>query len=722
MPPANYFEFGVDKIGSTMSTHALALDAVIKSDLHNIMLQSGSGASAVYIKTDNKVGIANSAPSEALDVTGYAHASSGYKTGSYGMVIDTSGNFTGVKGTLTGNLIVDNDTLFVDSSNNNIGIGTTSPESGYKLHIVGNTRIEGNITVNGTTTVVNTNVQDTERLEVINDGTGPAARIIQKGAQIILEVLDGSNNCFVIEDGGHVLIGGAADSTYQLDVSGNAHFINNVDISGNTDISGNLNVGGNADISGSLTCSSMNIDGNFGVAGDFDLSGNFRILTDKFVVDPAGNVSAAGNLDISGNFNVAGDKFNVNATNGDTDILGILDVSGNFNVAGDKFNVNATNGDTDILGILDVSGNFNVAGNKFNVDATNGNTDILGILDVSGNFNVATDKFTVDATNGNTTIDGTLHIDNNFFIDNDGINVFNIDAATGTTEIIGELYVDGNFYIADDKFTVDATTGETNVAGHFNVASDRFTVNFESGDTSVAGILDVTGDFNVAADKFTVNSESGDTVVGGTLTLAGNFAVDTDVLFVDVTNNKVGINGITPGYELDVSGSIATNYAIMFNSGTDGAFGHRDNNNATSFALLQTSGGQTTINCKAGAGNIEFKHGSSVAQQQFDSSGNVIIQGNLFSYSDARIKTNVVTIPNALDKVLSLRGVTYNMIKDVEIDPENAIRHIGVIAQEVEAVLPEAVKEENGIKTVAYGNIVGLLIEAIKDLKDQMNK
>ena len=160
----------------------------------------------------------------------------------------------------------------------------------------------------------------------------------------------------------------------------------------------------------------------------------------------------------------------------------------------------------------------------------------------------------------------------------------------------------------------------------------------------------------------------------------------------------------------------------MFNSGTDGAFGHRSNNNGTDFALLQSSTGKTIINCKAGAGNIEFKHGDGTIKQEFDSSGNVIIQGNLFSYSDARIKTNVETIPNALDKVLSLRGVTYNMIKDVEIDPENAPKHLGVIAQEIEAVIPEAVKEENGIKTVAYGNIVGLLIEAIKEIKDQMNK
>jgi hypothetical protein len=196
------------------------------------------------------------------------------------------------------------------------------------------------------------------------------------------------------------------------------------------------------------------------------------------------------------------------------------------------------------------------------------------------------------------------------------------------------------------------------------------------------------------------------------------------VLFVDVTSNRVGINDATPEHALDVTGDIAITQAIMFNNSTDGAFGHRSCNNATDYALKQTSAGITKINCKAGAGNIQFTHGDAggVAKQEFDSNGNVIIQGNLFSYSDARIKTNVETISNALDKVISIRGVTYNMIKDVENDPDNAPKHIGVIAQEIESVIPEAVKEENGIKTVAYGNIVGLLIEAIKELKDQIQK
>jgi len=720
MPPVpNYFEFGVDRVGATLSTHATIYDAIIKSD-NNVILQSGNNASAVFIKkTDNKVGISNSAPSEALDVTGFIEATSGYKTGDYGMVIDSSGNFTGVKGTLTGDLLVDNDTFFVDSTNNNVGIGTSSTDSNFKLHVKGNARIEGNITVNGTTTIVNTDVQNTERLDITNDGTGPAAIIKQTGAEQILKILDGDNICFLIEDDGHVLIGGAPDSDYQLDVSGNSHFINNVDISGNTDISGNLNVGGNADISGSLTCSSMNINGDFGVAGNFDLSQNFRILTDKFVIDPSGNVSTVGNVTVNTN------KFIIESTTGNTDIAGTVDISGNVAVNTDKFIIEATTGNTDIAGTVDISGNVAVNTDKFIIEATTGNTDIAGTVDISGNVAVNTNKFNIDATTGNTGIAGQLDLSKNLVIN---VDKFIVDHATGNTDIAGTVDISGNVAVNSDKFMIEAATGNTDIAGTVDISgnvavnSDKFTVVSSTGNTGIAGTVDISGNVAVNTDKFTVAASTGNTVVAGTLTLAGNLAIDTDVLFVDVTSNKVGINDSTPEFELDVSGNIATNNAIMFNNSTNGAFGHRSNNNGTDCALIQSSTGKTTINCKTGSGNIEFKHGDGIVKQEFDSSGNVIIQGNLFSYSDARIKTNVETIPNALEKVISLRGVTYNMIKDVEIDPENAQKHIGVIAQEIEAVIPEAVKEENGIKTVAYGNIVGLLIEAIKDLNDQINK
>jgi hypothetical protein len=81
---------------------------------------------------------------------------------------------------------------------------------------------------------------------------------------------------------------------------------------------------------------------------------------------------------------------------------------------------------------------------------------------------------------------------------------------------------------------------------------------------------------------------------------------------------------------------------------------------------------------------------------------------NFVSSSDARLKSEVETIADALALVSALRGVRFTM---------DGCRQVGVIAQEVETVLPEVVREgEAGQLSVAYGNITGLLIEAVKEL------
>ena len=92
--------------------------------------------------------------------------------------------------------------------------------------------------------------------------------------------------------------------------------------------------------------------------------------------------------------------------------------------------------------------------------------------------------------------------------------------------------------------------------------------------------------------------------------------------------------------------------------------------------------------------------------------------GNITAYSDLRLKENIEVIPNALSKVKTLRGVTYN-----RKDFTNKNRQAGVIAQEVEKVLPEVVQiNDEGIKSVAYGNMIGLVVEAIKELSDKVNR
>ena len=104
-----------------------------------------------------------------------------------------------------------------------------------------------------------------------------------------------------------------------------------------------------------------------------------------------------------------------------------------------------------------------------------------------------------------------------------------------------------------------------------------------------------------------------------------------------------------------------------------------------------------------------------------DNSGNVTATGNVTAYSDARLKTDVNTINDALSICGKLRGVSYKWIKDGKAS-------IGVIAQEVEEVLPEVVLTqqvldptgEKEVKSVDYGKIVGVLINAINELNTKL--
>jgi len=98
-------------------------------------------------------------------------------------------------------------------------------------------------------------------------------------------------------------------------------------------------------------------------------------------------------------------------------------------------------------------------------------------------------------------------------------------------------------------------------------------------------------------------------------------------------------------------------------------------------------------------------------------SGSFTATGNITAYSDERLKENVETIEGALDKVLQMRGVTYNYKSELN----DGQRGTGVIAQEMQQVMPEVV-EEGEYLSVAYGNIVGVLIEAVKELKEELNK
>lgn len=88
---------------------------------------------------------------------------------------------------------------------------------------------------------------------------------------------------------------------------------------------------------------------------------------------------------------------------------------------------------------------------------------------------------------------------------------------------------------------------------------------------------------------------------------------------------------------------------------------------------------------------------------------------NFVSSSDRRLKSDIAPIEAALSKIRRLSGVTYRMAG-------SDAREMGLIAQEVQEVAPEAVVEAEGLLRLAYGNLIGLLVEAIKDLAIQVDQ
>ena len=96
--------------------------------------------------------------------------------------------------------------------------------------------------------------------------------------------------------------------------------------------------------------------------------------------------------------------------------------------------------------------------------------------------------------------------------------------------------------------------------------------------------------------------------------------------------------------------------------------------------------------------------------------GSIIAGGNVTAYSDRKVKDNIEPITNALDKVQQLNGVTFNRI-DLS---DKTKRYAGLIAQDIEKVLPEAV-DDDVIKRVDYNATIGLLVEAIKELKTEVD-
>lgn len=184
-------------------------------------------------------------------------------------------------------------------------------------------------------------------------------------------------------------------------------------------------------------------------------------------------------------------------------------------------------------------------------------------------------------------------------------------------------------------------------------------------------------------------------------TPAGNIAAtDVQAAINELDTEKLAKSGGSMTGPLSVSVTGANNAITGAAGGASnygGAFTNNDNGILIGF---QTAG-------SAAANRIFTGSNAGVEKIYCDKDGNLVASANVTAYSDARLKTEVRTISNALELTNSMRGVYF--VKDGEAG-------VGVIAQEMQKVLPQVVYSKDEYLSVAYGNIVGVLIEAVKEL------
>ena len=169
-----------------------------------------------------------------------------------------------------------------------------------------------------------------------------------------------------------------------------------------------------------------------------------------------------------------------------------------------------------------------------------------------------------------------------------------------------------------------------------------------------------------------------------------------------MSGSKNGYDGLV----FDTGGDVA----IMFDSSGNG--GHYRQANSRWFNYHHVGN-----NCTG------FGASTTSSSYQIYATGAIYATGDIVGSSDERLKTEIKTIPNALDKVLQLRGVTYKWKEEQDKNDITETR-MGVIAQEILDIIPEVVTHdvENDRYGVSYGHITGLLIEAIKQQQEQINQ
>ena len=507
--------------------------------------------------------------------------------------------------------------------------------------------------------------------------------------------------------GGSVLTGNATVGG-TLGVTGATTLSSTAAITGNTTVGGTLGVTGASTLDSAAVTNNATVGGTLGVTGNSTLSGTLNVTGDTTA---GGTLGVTGNTTVGGDFGVTGSSTLAGSVSVEGKTIGeyVQDTVGSMVTGNTQNGITVTYQDTD--GTLD-----------FNVDdpvisLTGGVTGSATMTDL-GDVAIAT---ALDSTSVRAKFSAGEGIDiasgvisgENASASNRGIASFDTTdfvvtsgavslRHAGVEDIVGGM-VSGN---SESGISVTYQTGDNTL--DFALTADP-TITL-TGAVTGSGTMTNVGDVSIAttATSDPTLTLTGDVTGSATFTNLGNATLTATV----VNNSHTHDDRYFTETESDArfvrtdEASTITSGSLRFNDDIELALG------TGADAEFFCNGSHLYLDLNAGIGNFYIRDGSTT-RFTFNDNGAFTATGDITAFSDARLKDNVQTIDGALDKVAAMRGVTYH---------KDGKQGTGVIAQEMQEVMPEVVMQNDEYLSVAYGNLVGVLIEAVKELKAEVEE
>ena len=387
------------------------------------------------------------------------------------------------------------------------------------------------------------------------------------------------------------------------------------------------------------------------------------------------------------------------------------------------------------------------------------------LIKLNGNFEITNDTNSHSRDTGSLITDGGIGIEKNLNVGEDfnalGISTVNNLRVTGLSTFTGLMDIDGGAEIGNFKVGITtanmlgSTSGNLIIdsAGGTTTIQDNVVVsgNFNSSGATNGNIrIGVTGDneIDTSSGNLTIDSAGGTVTVDDNLTVSGVLDVNTRAEIDNVRIDANEIDTLSGNLTIDSAGGTVTVDDNLSVTGNQTVTGTLDVDGTTQLDGLNVDG-TTTLDATTIAGTLGITGQLNIDNLRLDGnvisstnsngsisllpngSGDVVIgdgtdndlqvKGDVIAFhsSDIKLKENITRIPDALDKISSLSGNTYTWIEGHKYEGQD---DTGVIAQEVEELgLPGlTTTRDDGTKGVRYEKLIPVLIEAIKELKAEI--